>query len=147
MTNKAHLTAIKRNRLSAPMAYLNKSVFLGGQLDYGCGRGEDADIIGMKKYDPHYFPNEDVLRPRYTYVTCNYVLNVVDAVEGSKILSSIIDILTPNGVAYISVRRDVKQDGLTKKGTYQRNVILNLPVVHEKKGSFCIYRLDKNNVK
>ena len=125
------------------MSHLNKFVFLGGQLDYGCGRGYDADNLGMVKYDPHYFPNQDVLRARYTHVTCNYVLNVVDLPTQVEILQKINDLLLDNGVAYITVRRDVKKDGFTSKGTYQRNVILDLPIVKEVRGQYCIYRLDK----
>ena len=143
--NKSHQTAIKRNKLSAPMQYLNdfSDNFFGGQLDYGCGRGNDADLLGMKKYDPFYFPNEEVLRAKYSFITCNYVLNVVSLPEQVEILAKINDLLLDNGVAFITVRRDVKQDGYTSKGTFQRNVVLDLPVVREKKGHFCTYRLDK----
>jgi len=142
--NKSHQTAIKRNKLSAPMEYLYLiGIRFGGQLDYGCGRGNDADILCMEKYDPFYFPNEEVLRAKYSFITCNYVLNVVSLPEQVEILAKINDLLLDNGVAFITVRRDVKQDGYTSKGTFQRNVVLDLPVVREKKGHFCTYRLDK----
>jgi len=60
--NKSYLTAIKRKKLSAPMAWLKqKGLLKKGFLDYGCGRGSDADLIAdpscmVSKYDPHYFP-------------------------------------------------------------------------------------------
>lgn len=37
----------------------------------------------------------------------------------------------------------LKKEGLTSKGTFQRNVVLNLTVVVEKKNQFYIYRLTK----
>jgi hypothetical protein len=48
----------------------------------------------------------------------------------------------PDGVAYITVRRNLKKDGFTSKGTYQRIVRLNLPIVEEN-SDYCIYRMDK----
>lgn len=113
-------------------------------LDYGCGRGDDAEALGMSKYDPHYFPNKEPLNQKYDLVTCNYVLNVVDPNGQEIILNRIRDLLVPGGTAYISVRRDIKQEGFTTKGTFQRNVVLDLPVVVEKKKHFCIYKLTNN---
>lgn len=140
---KAHLTAIKRNKISAPMTYLATNGFFNSYLclDYGCGRGFDADAFGFEKYDPHYFPQ----RPTKSYdiITCNYVLNVVEETEADKIIADIRSLLNTGGVAYVTVRRDVKKDGLTSRGTFQRNVVLSLPTVAEKKGQFCIYKLTK----
>jgi hypothetical protein len=39
------------------------------------------------------------------------------------------------------VRRDVRREGFTDSGTYQRNVTLSLPILTERKGAFCIYIL------
>ena len=51
--DNSHKTAIKRNKLSAPMRYLSENNLLKGDLlDYGCGRGDDADLLSMDKYDP-----------------------------------------------------------------------------------------------
>ena len=45
MTDKSHLTAIGRNRRSAPAASLEKEgLIVGTVLDYGCGRGKDVDF-------------------------------------------------------------------------------------------------------
>jgi hypothetical protein len=49
--------------------------------------------------------------------------------------------LSEKGKAYLTVRRDVKQDGATSRG-YQRNVLLDLPIVKEKKNNYCIYKLN-----
>ena len=150
MTNKSHLTAIKRTKLSAPMQWLKDKAMLGTgwlTLDYGCGKGDDAKALRIFAYDPYHFPNVIwALKEKWDVITCNYVLNTVDPIEATSILQKIAAMLAPNGVAYISVRRDVKKDGFTKRGTYQRNVVLNLPVAYEKKNSFCIYRLDKTAI-
>ena len=139
--NKAHLTAIKRNKFSAPMRYLRGVFSTGRYLDYGCGRGYDADGLDLAKFDPHYFPQSP--EGEFDIITCNYVLNVVDEKTADEIILDISRLLKGNGVAYITVRRDIKKEGLTSKGTFQRNVVLNLPVVVEKKNHFCIYKLTK----
>ena len=40
-----------------------------------------------------------------------------------------------------NVLRDVKEDGYTKRGTYQRNVVLKLPTLFKKSGSYETYKL------
>lgn len=140
---KSHLTAISRNKASAPMTYLAVGGFFNSHsiLDYGCGRGFDADTFGLVKFDPHYFPQEP--EGKFDIITCNYVLNVCLPSQQNEVIAKIHSLLAVNGVAYITVRRDVKNEGFTSRGTYQRNVVLDLPVVVEKKGQFCIYKLTK----
>ncbi len=54
----AHKTAIRRTRgLSVPMKVLGHLIGDVTVLDYGCGRGEDADKLNFKKFDPHFFPD------------------------------------------------------------------------------------------
>ncbi len=140
----SHLTAISRKHLSAPMRYLmtwghvrfgdNKRI-----LDYGCGRGQDAKRLHIDRYDPHYFPELPLERP--DIIVCSYVLNVLPKAREQVVLNEIRSLLKPYGVAYITVRRNIKKPGYTSRGTYQRNVRLNLPVVTEN-ADFCIYRLD-----
>jgi len=113
-----------------------------GKLDYGCGKGLDADHYLMCKYDPYYFSDELAIKTRkYDVVTCNYVLNTISIEEANSVIEKIKALLNNNGIAYISVRRDLKKEGYTKTGTYQRNVVLDLPVLYEKSGFFCIYEL------
>lgn len=112
----------------------------GKALDYGCGKGFDAQYYGLDKYDPHYYPNQPT--GQYDVITCNYVLNVVDPSEVVVILSKIRHLLADNGVAYLTVRRDIVREGHTSKGTYQYNVKLNLPIVKEN-SRYCIYKLSK----
>jgi hypothetical protein len=110
-------------------------------LDFGCGRGSDARLLGLHKYDPHFSPKMPA--GRYSTILCNYVLNVVTSEEEPAILASIKNKLAKGGVAYITVRRDLKVEGVTSKGTYQRNVKLDLPILQERKGAFCIYVLER----
>lgn len=87
MSNKAHLTAISRKSPSAPMMYLAKMGLLKGKmLDYGCGRGYDADAFGMAKYDPFWFKCDDFCAGEFDTITCNYVLNVIEDFKERKAL-------------------------------------------------------------
>ncbi len=148
-------TAMTRKKLSAPMRYLlDNGFFPRGAanqnkkfLDYGCGKGFDADFCGFDKYDPH-FEGVDSLLPHnhYDIITCNYVLNTLPTM--TDVHSVIWDIqhhLKEDGVAYISIRNDKKNlNGETKIGTWQGFTPLNLPVVH-KTSSYIIYKLTKTD--
>jgi len=141
--NKAHLTAISRNKISAPMQYLEERGLIKGKaLDYGCGKSFDASYFNMDKYDPYFnpvplFPNT------YDTVTCNYVLNVIkNQAEAKRALTVIRSVLKPKGKAYITVRRDKFTEGYSSKGTYQTYVHLDLPIVKET-SNYCIYELNK----
>jgi ATP adenylyltransferase len=134
-------TAISRISSAKPMRILFESgKLIGNTLDYGCGKGKDAEIYKMDKFDPFYFP-KTLQENSYDTVTCQYVLNVLPLEEESKILNHIKKLLKIKGTAYITVRRDLVKEGLTSKNTYQRNVTLDLPIFYEKKNSFCIYEL------
>jgi len=138
--DNAHKTAITRRGISAPMKHLiKKELLLGATLDYGCGKGSDAIELEMDRFDPHH--HNVVLRQSYDTITCHYVINTLLPDDGEDVLRRIKALLNTNGRAYITVRRDVKIDGFTSRGTYQRNVLLDLPIVHEVKRGYCIYLL------
>ena len=139
-------TAKTRKEPSAPMQWLEDENLLewGRCLDYGCGKGFDADFYGMEKFDPNHFPEEPT--GLFDTITCNYVLNVVPEVEGNLIIRAIHNLMSDSACAYITVRRDVKVDGLTKSGTFQRNVVLDLPVIYQRTGRFCIYGMGREYV-
>lgn len=109
-------------------------------LDYGCGHGDDAERLGMSKYDPTFYPETPL--GKYATITCIYVLNTIGVREGKAVLRRIHKLLQPSGKAYIAVRRDVKGQVWSSIGTYQRNVKLDLPVWYEN-DSFCIYVMSK----
>lgn len=142
--SKPHLTAIARKKPSVPMRQLDaKGLLTGRMLDYGCGKGMDAETYGMDKYDPHYSP-ELVYGP-YDTITCNYVLNVIaDAQERTLVLENIRDLLADGGRAYITVRDDKGAlKGTTSRGTWQGKIDLDLPIVQRKAGQFVTYLLEK----
>lgn len=158
MENKSHLTAISRNKPSQPMQWLSEKGLIDGlALDYGCGKGFDADYYAMDKLDPHFTEGRIVLVKdktttvtKYSYgaydtITCNYVLNVIESQEErDAVLKEIQFMLCESGKAYITVRRDKDVvEGYTSRGTYQSAVELDLPVVKEVKGKYIIYLLEK----
>lgn len=134
-----HLTAIARTKPSAPARMLYDRYLLKGRcLDYGCGRGKDADTYRLDKYDPHWYPT----RPtgQYDTITCTYVLNVVRPEDVPYILQDIRALLAPRGTAYLTVRRDLKGSAAKGRGTTQRNVHLDLPTLPVS-GGYCTYIL------
>ena len=138
MPDKSYLTAIGRKKPSTPMLFLYSANLLNGRmLDYGCGHGFDAEYYKMDKYDPHYFPRFP--KGKYDTVTCHYVLNVVNKETVPQIVSAVLSLLEDNGVAFFTVRRDIKKEGLTSKGTTQFNVVLDFEVIKETH-DYCIYR-------
>lgn len=127
--NNSDKTAITRRSLSLPMQWLEKRNMLGcnrpnRRLDYGCGKGFDADTLGFQKYDLNHFPK----MPEGTFdiITCNYVLNVIESrEERHAVVDDILFRLADCGTAYIAVRNDLDTDEegyTTKRGTWQGHV-------------------------
>jgi len=150
--NKSGLTAIHRNKISAPANYLLSSDMLKGNiLDYGCGIGKDVEDLraaglAILGYDPNQtkwsIKNTVAWGKKYDTILCTYVLNVVDEPTRNEIVLKIRSLLAKNGTAYVSVRRDIKEDFVTKKGTEQYVVRLSEEIV-KKNSSFCIYKIVK----
>ena len=142
INDKKHRTAIGRTTLSLPARFLVANELLTGLvLDFGCGRGDDAKELGIDKFDPFYYPQKPEQKA-FDTVMVNYVANVLEDDEIPEFLEDVRAVLKKGGKAYISVRRDVKKEGWTSKGTYQRNVELDLPVVETKsKGKYRMYLL------
>jgi len=133
----SYRTAISRNKPSAPMRHLSKENLLVGRcLDFGSGKGFDADYYGMDKYDVYYWPIWPV--GKYDTIACVYVLNVLPLVAQKKVMLSILDLLKVDGNAYVTVRRDVPILG-TETQSY---VILNCPNIIKNK-RYEIYRIGK----
>ena len=142
MENLSHLTAMTRSTLSRPAKILKmRNLIKGRVLDFGCGKGGDAKILGIEKYDPYYAP--DFPEGKFDTVLCTYVLNTIGITEQSAVLIVLKNILSDSGIAYITVRRDIKKEGFTSKKTYQRNVVLDNPVLFEN-DQYCIYILAKD---
>lgn len=127
MAGKTHLTAIVRKRRSIPAAKLFKAGLIKGKvLDYGCGRGADVKFYkNAVGYDPYYRPDLKVLTKQYDTVICTYVANILNYEERKK-LYRVLRKLGRN--IFITVRRNIKKDGFTNKGTYQETVYIDQEV-------------------
>lgn len=141
MKDKSWLTAIHRTKASLPARRLKKLELIKGRvLDYGCGRGADVKFLRASGYDP----NQPKFKTRptgfYDTILCTYVLNVLPESKRRKVIDNILSLLTLNGTAYLTVRRDVP-DGWTRtrKGTDQWWVAYDLPFVVSN-SSYCIYK-------
>jgi hypothetical protein len=117
---------------------------VGRALDYGAGKGYDADAYGMESYDPHYQP--DMPDGLFDTITTNYVLNVIESKEERlRVLRVIQCRLEDTGKAYVTVRNDKRAlRGTTSKGTWQGHIVLRLPVVRSTAG-FVTYVMDRND--
>ena len=146
---RAHMSAMTRKDASAPTKYLLSNDLINGTvLDYGCGKGKDAETLegsgfDIEKYDPVHHPV--VPAGKFDTIICNYVLNVVDEENRKLVLNNIKNLLNDGGVAYISVRNDLKEDVVKVKGYNQYRV--SLPEdgfeLIKKTGSFKMYKYQK----
>jgi len=136
-----HKSARARKAPSVPMKRLNKDYLLRGRLlDYGSGKGFDAEHFNMESFDPHFSP--ELPEGKFDTITCNYVLNVIESeTERLEVLRHIQWLLTPSGIAYITVRNDIRAlNGYTSKGTWQGKIVLDLPIQY-KTSSYITYIL------
>lgn len=131
--NHPHLTAIKRTAISFPTRWvMEQGLLCGAVLDFGCGHGYDTDALlaqgfDIEGYDSFYRPNYPT--KRYDTILCHYVLNVLEPEAQAEVLMAVSELLKPTGVAYFTVRRDLKSEGfrmhaIYKEQTYQCNVQL-----------------------
>ena len=143
MQDLSYRTAISRKKLSGPMSHLKNNGWLQGNvLDYGCGKGNDADKLKFDKYDPHFFPNCKSPLGGYDVVTCLYVLNTIeDYRERENVERRIMSLVKPGGSAFIAVRNDKRfLNGMTSRGTWQGLVKPSLDFQLIKTTShFCMY--------
>lgn len=113
-------------------------------LDYGCGRGFDADTLGFSKYDPYWgFFADDENQINYEAITCIYVLNVVTKEVQQEILRQVKALLIPGGSAYFAVRRDLKGDVQIKDHVQRIVKLPTLRLIHED-SKFAIYKMIRN---
>lgn len=92
------------------------------------------ECINMTHIMPPEFP-----KIKFDVITCNYVLNVLDEDEARQTITSALSLLKKHGMAFFTVRRNIKKEGFTSKRTFQRNVILDFEIVKQN-SDFCIYR-------
>lgn len=130
----SHLTAKDRKYLSFPAKFLLEKKYLEGEvLDFGCGLGNDVELLKKKGiniigYDKYFFPKYP--EKKFDTITCIYVLNVLMQEEQTNVLIEVSHLLKPTGKAFFAVRRDLRYEGfrihkLHQKPTYQCNVKLS----------------------
>jgi diadenosine tetraphosphate (Ap4A) HIT family hydrolase len=135
----SHLTAKDRIYLSFPaQLLLEKNLLKGKVLDFGCGLGNDVQLLQKKGldivgYDPYYLPQYPT--EKFDTIICFYVLNVLFPEEQANVLMEVSHLLKPGGTAYYAVRRDLKKEGfrehyIHKKPTYQCIVKLPFKSIH-----------------
>lgn len=144
------LTAMSRKEASVPCRRLLAQFRIprhGRVLDFGCGKGKDVEHLTALGFDvTGYDPNHRPERPtgKFETILCTFVMNTRTKEVRDSILREIQGFMAPGGMAFISVRRDIKADGITSRGTYQETVDLareyGLQVVTEN-SAFAIYRL------
>jgi hypothetical protein len=126
--------------MSAPARFLLESGRLSGRiLDFGCGRGKDAELLKCEKYDPHFFPKFP--RGKFDTVLVTYVLNVLGPDGRHQVYADVCSLLNENGTAFFAVRRDIKSDTNT-----QFIIDLLFPIVKSTSG-FCIYEWSPNRAR
>lgn len=129
----SHLTTKERKSLSYPTKYLLEQKLIYGRiLDFGSGLGFDARFLqqqgfNITTYDPHYSPTYP--QGKFDVILCHYVLNVLLPEEQAHVLMAISELLTPQGKAYFTVRRDIQYNGFRTHAlhgvtVYQCNVVL-----------------------
>ena len=73
-------SAVHRMKPSVTIQWLkDKGLLVGEMLDYGCGKGLDADYFGMDKYDAYSSDWCNIsltTEKKYDTIVCNFVLNV-----------------------------------------------------------------------
>lgn len=147
--NHPQFTAIHRNKLSAPVAWLLKKNKIQGRiLDYGCGHGKDARLLGQQGhiveiYDPYYAPS--LPQEQFDTILCIYVLNVLEPEPRLAAYKNVIARLKQGGHAYFAVRRDITEDGyrgIEGRKTYQATVKLDIPCIYET-SKFAIYEFEQ----
>ena len=130
-----HLTAIDRDRLSAPMQYLARHGYLNGDytiLDYGCGKGHDlleleAHGIDAVGWDPELRP--DGPRRASDVVNVGFVINVIeDSAERIAVLKQAFELtkcvltiaVMIGGEGTIQKFRPYKDGVITSRNTFQK---------------------------
>jgi hypothetical protein len=140
---QAHKTAIARRGASAPVKYLiNKGLLVGRILDHGCGKGDICkftDIQNAEQWDPTWHPQRPL--GLFDTVYSGFVLNTMPEEARHNVLSDIRRFLAPGGTAYIAIRRDIKQEGVTRTGSEQYNATLPFPRLVEVPGKYIIYTM------
>ena len=135
--------AIKRTKPSAAASLIAGAVS-GRVLDYGCGHGFDADHYKWESYDPYYRPAK--LEGPFDTIICTNVLNALSRNNRHKVIKKIQELLTDDGIAFLTVPRNIPKTGkLGIHHSLQNYVVFTLPSFHCD-DKLEIYQLTKASV-
>lgn len=133
-------SAISRKTMSKPTQWLLKNNLIKGKtLDFGCGKGKDADLLKCDRYDPYFFPNPP--KNKYDTIICQYGLNILPPKKRIKTINQMKNLINKNGSIFITVRRDIKTIKKGKGNTKQYPVYLNLRSIYHN-ANFEIYKVE-----
>jgi len=105
---------------------IEKKRIRGRVLDYGCGLGHDADLLGWEAYDPYYRPTEPT--GLYDTIVVNHVANILTRASRAELFARVCTLLVDGGTAYISVARNIPVSGKPgPRRRIQNYVVLTLP--------------------
>jgi len=116
-----HLTAINRDKLSAPFQKLARHNFLEGDysiFDYGCGKGDDANELeahglNINSWDPVHKPEGN--KSPSDIVNLGFVLNVIEEVnERTETLKSAWQLTNKLLVVSVMLAGSAKQEQFTR---------------------------------
>ena len=146
--NKMKYSAVHRSKPSMTILWLQEqNLLVGDMLDYGCGKGLDADYFGMDKYDP-FDPSWSNITldtdKRYDTIVCNFVMNILEPGEEFFVLENIQRLLKPDGIAYIVVLRTVRKM-ISYKSNVQHYIVMSLESIRHMKRWYEIYKLTKKD--
>ena len=128
-------TALKRNKLSTPMQWLDKHDYLHGSysiFDYGCGQGDDVRLLcgrGLDVSGWDYVHAPDCPKTRADIVNMGFVINVIpdpavrqDAlVEAFMLANKMLLVSVIAGGASAAAKFPPCGDGIvTQRGTFQK---------------------------
>jgi DNA phosphorothioation-associated putative methyltransferase len=161
-----HLTAIDRDRLSAPMQLLARHSYLDGRysiFDYGCGKGDDireleAHGLDATGWDPVYASQAS--KRKADIVNLGFVINVIeDRMERDKVLRDAYQHANKAlavsamlaGEALISQFKPYKDGIVTSRNTFQKyysqselrsyiESTLDEPAIAAAPGIFLVFR-------
>lgn len=136
--------AIQHDEVSFAARWLYENHHIRGRvLDFGCGRGFDADHFGWVGYDPYY--RQELAEGEFDTIVCNYVLNMLTRESRRSVLESIQSLLIVDGIAWLVVSRNIPQAGkLGGRKRIQNYVVLDLPSVYLDE-KMEIYRLSSQD--
>jgi SAM-dependent methyltransferase len=110
----SHRTAIARRSLSVPAQHF-QPYLAGSVLDFGCGRGSDASLLKVDRYDPHWFPDKP--NCQYNIVMLVYVLNVV--INPDCLLRVAKSYVRPGGTLMVATRTFKEIEKLAKDNSWK----------------------------